>query len=561
MTVATSTSKSGPYAGAGTTGPFTVGFRFLATDHLQVVQTDEDGVETVLVLDTDYTVAGVGAGSGSVTLLAALPVGETLTITRDVPFTQEADYVANDAFPAESHERALDLLTMQTQQLNEQVQRSAKLPVSSTADADALVADIVLLADNLATLETVAGGINDIQAVAAIDDDVSVAAANVADITNFADVYLGPSASDPTLRADGSALQIGDLYFNTGTSLIRVYSSLGWVDAQTPTPVTITRQQFSGDGSETDFTLSSAPAFLNALFVEISGVSQVPSVDYTLSGTTLTFTSAPPLGTNNILARWFSPIAAGVPNDGSVTTDKLADDAVTTDKIDDEAVTHDKLAADVTLILTGKNLLINGNFSVNQRGYVSGAATGGANQYTLDRWRVVTSGQNLAFSASGNGYEVTAPAGGLEQVVEGINVEGGTYVLNWTGTATATVGGVARTKGETFTLTANTNVTVRFTGGTVSLAQLELGTVVTPFERRHYTVERALCQRYFYTATVLVTAAVNGSVYWGSKVTMRTTPTIAGGGSGFSTSAASAEGANVFQTTQAVQTLTATAEL
>jgi hypothetical protein len=39
-----------------------------------------------------------------------------------------------------------------------------------------------------------------------------------------------------------------------------------------------------------------------------------------------------------------------------------------------------------------RNLVINGNFAINQRAYVSGAATSGANQYTLDRWRVVTSG-------------------------------------------------------------------------------------------------------------------------------------------------------------------------
>jgi hypothetical protein len=241
MTVATSTSKSGPYAGAGTTGPFTVGFRFLANDHLQVVRADANGVETVLVLDTDYTVTGAGAGSGAVTLAASLPTGQTLTITRDVPFTQEADYVPNDSFPAESHERALDLLTMQTQQLNERVDRAAKLPVSSTADADSLTADIVLLADNLAPINTVATSITDVQSVAAIAADISVAADNLADITNFADVYLGPSATNPTTRADGSALQIGDLYFNTGTALIRVYTSTGWVDAQTPTPVTITR--------------------------------------------------------------------------------------------------------------------------------------------------------------------------------------------------------------------------------------------------------------------------------------------------------------------------------
>lgn len=66
--------------------------------------------------------------------------------------------------------------------------------------------------------------------------------------------------------------------------------------------------------------------------------------------------------------------------------------------------------------IPGKNLLINPLFLINQRGYVSGTATGGANQYTVDRWRVVTAGQNLTLSGS----QATAPAGGLEQVVEGV---------------------------------------------------------------------------------------------------------------------------------------------
>ena len=143
-----------------------------------------------------------------------------------------------------------------------------------------------------------------------------------------------------------------------------------------------------------------------------------------------------------------------------------------------------------------RNLLINGNFAINQRAYVSGAAVGSANTYTLDRWRVVTSGQSLVFSASGNGNQITAPAGGVEQVIEGLSIAGGSYVLNWTGTATATVGGTARTKGGVFTLTAGANVTVRFTGGTVSVAQLEPGTIATPFEQRPYGMELILCQRY-----------------------------------------------------------------
>jgi len=368
MTVETDTSKSGPYAGAGTTGPFTVGFRFLADDHLSVVQADADGVETVLTLTTDYTVTGAGGASGTVTLVSALPVGETLTITRDVPFTQEADYVQNDAFPAESHETALDLLTMQTQQLKEQVDRAAKLPVSSTDDADALVADIVFLADNFATLEAVVAnednintvaaeigvsgdvtivaadlaGANTIGAVAGIAADVSAVAGiaadvttvatfdaadietiadNIADVTNFSDVYLGPAAADPTTRNDSSPLQAGDLYFNTGDDVMRVYNGATWQDVAQGT--SFPYQTLSGTGAQTAFTLSSAPGSLGSLEVYISGVRQTPTTDYTLSGTTLTFVAAPPLGTGNIFARWVTVQALSVPSDGSVTAAKL----------------------------------------------------------------------------------------------------------------------------------------------------------------------------------------------------------------------------------------------
>jgi hypothetical protein len=146
---------------------------------------------------------------------------------------------------------------------------------------------------------------------------------------------------------------------------------------------------------------------------------------------------------------------------------------------------------------TFRNKLINAQGLINQRVYVSGTATTAANQYTVDRWRVVTSGQNLAFSTTANAVTFTAPAGGVEQVVEGLNVESGTYVLNWSGTATAIVNGTARTKGETFSLTGGSNVTVRFSSGTFSLPQLEKGTSATPFEYRPFGSELALCQRYY----------------------------------------------------------------
>ncbi len=177
-----------------------------------------------------------------------------------------------------------------------------------------------------------------------------------------------------------------------------------------------------------------------------------------------------------------------------------------------------------------RNLIINGNFSVNQRAYASGTAVGAANTYTLDRWRVVVSGQNASYVTSGAGRLVTAPAGGLEQVVEGASIGGGTYTINWTGTATCTVNGTARAKGATFTLTAGSNATVRFVGGTVGDVQLEPGEVVTGFELRPVALELMLCQRYYQFGIVGVdvyeSAGGRSLCTAAFRVSMRAVPTV-----------------------------------
>lgn len=174
------------------------------------------------------------------------------------------------------------------------------------------------------------------------------------------------------------------------------------------------------------------------------------------------------------------------------------------------------------------NLLINGTGRINQRGYVSGAATTAANQFTLDRWFVVTSGQNLTFTGSVAGYTMTAPAGGVSQVIEGANITGGTYCLSWVGSATATVNGAAVANGGTVTLTAGANATVRFSGGTFTQAQLELGTVPTPFQRLDISEELRVCQRFFATVTASAQSPAVGVLLspFYLPVTMRATPTL-----------------------------------
>jgi len=71
---------------------------------------------------------------------------------------------------------------------------------------------------------------------------------------------------------------------------------------------------FSGTGSQTAFTMSIAPANTSSCLVVISGVTQDPST-YSVSGTTLTFSAAPPSGTSNISVRYL-----GIPASGVTTT-------------------------------------------------------------------------------------------------------------------------------------------------------------------------------------------------------------------------------------------------
>ena len=144
-----------------------------------------------------------------------------------------------------------------------------------------------------------------------------------------------------------------------------------------------------------------------------------------------------------------------------------------------------------------KNTIINGNFGINQRG-VSGTVTLSAGAYGHDRWKAGASGCTYTFATSNNVTTITITAGSLMQVIEGINLQSGTHTLSWAGTAQGRVdAGSYGGSGLTGTAVGGTNQTVEFGTGTVSLVQYEAGSVATPFERRLYGQELALCQRYY----------------------------------------------------------------
>ena len=71
----------------------------------------------------------------------------------------------------------------------------------------------------------------------------------------------------------------------------------------TPITSSFLTDTFSGTGSATVFTMTLAPASTTSIIVVVTGVVQDPST-YTVSGTALTFSAAPPSGTGNISVRY-----------------------------------------------------------------------------------------------------------------------------------------------------------------------------------------------------------------------------------------------------------------
>jgi len=134
MTISSTTVKNS-YSGNGSTTAFNYTFKIFADSDLQVIIRSSTGTETVKTITTHYTVAGAGnSNGGSVTFTSGnIPAsGETVVLRRAVPQTQAIDYIANDPFPAESHEEGLDRATMTTQQIQEELNRAIKLSRTNT---------------------------------------------------------------------------------------------------------------------------------------------------------------------------------------------------------------------------------------------------------------------------------------------------------------------------------------------------------------------------------------------------------------------------------------------
>lgn len=233
MTVSTSTSTAS-YAANGSTTTFAYPFKiFNDSDLVVILRNTTTSVETVQVLNSAYTVTGAGNVAGGNVVFGTAPAsGNTIFIRRQLPVTQEVDYVPNDPFPAETHEAALDKLTMLVQQTKTDTDRAILFPQSDLSGS--------------------------------FNNTLPIATARASSVVSF----------------DGN----GDL---TVTDISTI-----------ATASTIIKQSFTGTGSQVAFTLSSAPSSAGAgVNIYIDGVYQ-NRTGYTINGTTLTFSEAPPLNSD-----------------------------------------------------------------------------------------------------------------------------------------------------------------------------------------------------------------------------------------------------------------------
>ncbi len=117
MTVSTEVNHN-DYTGNGVTTSFPYTFRIFKKSDLVVQVVDLNENITELILDTDYTVTGAGGYTGgNVILVTALADGYQISISRELPVTQETDLRNQGKFFAEVHEDAFDKLTMLIQQV------------------------------------------------------------------------------------------------------------------------------------------------------------------------------------------------------------------------------------------------------------------------------------------------------------------------------------------------------------------------------------------------------------------------------------------------------------
>ena len=238
MTISSTTRIAGPFIGNGTASAFPFTFKVFAATDLDVIKlTVSTGTESTLVLTTDYTVTLNGDQNSN--------PGGTVTLTAGALASGFTLTITSDI---------------------------ANLQPTDLTNQGGFYPEV-------------------------ITDSLDRATIQIQQIADIGDRTLKIPISDGTLNMElPTATERANSFLSFDANGLPSVVTAGSSGA----PATITRQVFSGTGSQTVFTLASDPGALgNSAQVYIGGVYQQRST-YTIAGTTLTFSQAPVAGTDNI---------------------------------------------------------------------------------------------------------------------------------------------------------------------------------------------------------------------------------------------------------------------
>ena len=219
----------------------------------------------------------------------------------------------------------------------------------SSLNSETLVAGVGLMVSS-----TGSGQVYNYHKILGKEDDIK----QLSDDINDFNARYRVGSTNPT-----SALDAGDLFFNTSTSKLLVYNATNsaWEEAQSIGNFFISTLSPAFDNSTQNFTITNAPTNAEQIILSINGVIQkpnagtsTPSEGFALDGSTVKLAAAPASGapyfaivlgsTVNIGTPSNNTVSSAILQNGSVISTKIANDAVTTEKINGNAVGSSELA-------------------------------------------------------------------------------------------------------------------------------------------------------------------------------------------------------------------------
>jgi hypothetical protein len=294
------------YTGSAGLGPYSFSFEVLVNTDIAVYFNT-----TLLTLTTDYSVTINANGTGSLTIVTgtgvpSTPTGsDTITIVGARDIERTTDFSVGGDLSAAALNEQLDAEIIFIQQIDERVDRSIKAAVTDPTTINMELPVIATRANKLLAFDA--------------DGDVTVSTETVSQIEGAATSATAADASATAAAASAAAAAASETAAGVSEAAAASYAS----------PVTETFADTVGFTAGTSTTITLAATVVeDAVIITFDGVTQHHDT-YSISGTTVTFTSTIPVGVLAIEASYGTRstgaidniiIGANTPAAGSFTT-------------------------------------------------------------------------------------------------------------------------------------------------------------------------------------------------------------------------------------------------